>query len=534
MDFLPTYIPYSHTHSFSAIATDYVAGDELLKNFYQHPVSMQGVADAIKARQGFAGNRELLVNYLQQQYSPLAQQDKVQQNIRLLLQPNTFTITTAHQPNIFTGHLYFVYKILHAIKLAHTLNEQMPAYHFVPLYYMGSEDADLEELGEVFINGTHYRWTTGQTGAVGRMEVDKAFLEIMNLLAGQLSVQPFGEELINLLQQAYRPGIRIADATLHLLHQLFGRFGLVVLQPDAAALKASFVPVMEKELLQGFSQQAVQQTMAAFPPKYKVQAAGRAINLFYLSDGKRERIEKNGDSWSLADGSRQWNKTELLQELQYHPEAFSPNVILRPLYQEWLLPNICFIGGGGELAYWLELKNVFDAAAVPYPMLLLRNSYSIVSQRSLANMNKMGLQPIDFFEPVPALLERLIKKHSLVQWKLDDIIEQIRALYTRAGAQATQADETLKRHTEALHVAAQKRLLQLEKKIYRAEKRKFEAEQRQLQAIKDSLYPNGILQERIENLLPWYAQYGPAFFDMLYQHALTIEQEFCLLLANEG
>ena len=196
MPFSSTYLPYRQTNSFSAIANDYVERNNALKPFYAHEPDIEGIKNAISNRKAFNTDRPGLVSYLKEQYKDLQVNKQLQYNIESLLQENTFSITTAHQPNIFTGHLYFVYKILHAIKLAEQLKEQMPESNFVPVYYMGSEDADLDELGEVFINGTHYRWQTSQTGAVGRMLIDKAFIELITLMEGQLSVEPFGNEIL--------------------------------------------------------------------------------------------------------------------------------------------------------------------------------------------------------------------------------------------------------------------------------------------------------------------------------------------------
>ena len=174
MDCTAQYIDYRQTGYFSALVTDYISGEELLAPFYKHPASVAGIKAAIDARKKYPTNRKLLVEVLTKQYASIAASDKVKANIDKLLLENTFTITTAHQPNILTGPLYFIYKILHAIKLAELLAAEMPGSAFVPVYYMGSEDADLDELGHVFINGEKHQWQTKQTGAVGRMKVDKA------------------------------------------------------------------------------------------------------------------------------------------------------------------------------------------------------------------------------------------------------------------------------------------------------------------------------------------------------------------------
>ena len=202
MTFKSSYIPYEQTGSFSTIINDYLHNDASLHSLYAYRPDIEGVRKAIEERKLYKYDRNLLVTTLREQYDTVSAGTAVQANIVSLLQPTTFTICTAHQPNIFTGHLYFVYKIIHAVKLADELNDSITDCHFVPVYYMGSEDADLDELGEVVINGKKYRWQTTQKGAVGRMKVDKAFLALINEIEGQLSVEQYGSDILALVKNA--------------------------------------------------------------------------------------------------------------------------------------------------------------------------------------------------------------------------------------------------------------------------------------------------------------------------------------------
>ncbi|MDP1971619.1 MAG: bacillithiol biosynthesis BshC, partial [Sediminibacterium sp.] len=300
MDCSTQYLPYEKTGYFSKIVQDYLQQHENLKPFYLHDTNINGVQSAMKVRDLHPVNRKVLVEELAEQYQGIAITTQVQQHIQDLLLPNAYTITTAHQPNIFTGPLYFIYKIIHTIRLAAELGEQYPDKKFIPVYYMGSEDADLDELGFVNIGGEKLVWNTTQTGAVGRMKVDKAFISLIHSIAGQVGVLPFGNELTQLFSTCYTMGKTIQQATLELVNALFGSYGLVVLVPDNARLKSLFVPVIEKELTLQFSQQIVATTIGQLQENYKVQAAGRPINLFYLIDDKRERIEYNNGMYEVV------------------------------------------------------------------------------------------------------------------------------------------------------------------------------------------------------------------------------------------
>ncbi|MBV9962540.1 MAG: bacillithiol biosynthesis BshC, partial [Parafilimonas sp.] len=285
-----SHISYQQTGYFTKLVTDYLNNAPQLKQFYNFPPTLQGLQQSIEQRKNFQ-HRKVLVETLQKQYEGLIVHEKVSANLLLLSNENTFTVTTAHQPNIFTGPLYVIYKIFHAIKLAEELKQQFPDQNFVPVYFMGSEDADLEELNNITINQRKYVWETKQTGAVGRMKVDKSLLQLINEIAGQISVQPYGKKLIEIFRDSYKEKDLIQQSTLKLLNSLFGEYGLIVLIPDNVAFKKLFQPVLEKELTKQFSHKAVRETTKRLEKHYKVQASGREINLFYLIDDIRERIE---------------------------------------------------------------------------------------------------------------------------------------------------------------------------------------------------------------------------------------------------
>lgn len=525
----PKQIAYKATGSFSKMVLDYVKGDEQLRPFYAEPVSVDGIKNTIEARKGFATNRKLLVDVLQKHYAHANPTPQQLQSIQQLANNNCFTVTTAHQPNIFTGHLYFIYKILHAIKLCQKLKADMPENDFVPVYYMGSEDADLEELGHIYINGVKHEWNTKQTGAVGRMKVDKALIKMLDAIEGEIAIHPFGKEIIEQMKTCYVEGATIEEATFKLVNALFAVYGLIVFLPDDADYKRAFIPVVSKELKEQFSHSIVKATSTKFPKKYKVQAGGRELNMFYLKDDSRERIEKRNAHYSIINTQLSFSQQQIDEELNNNPERFSPNVILRPVFQEMILPNIAFIGGGGEIAYWLELKDVFAAVKVPFPVLVLRNSFLLVEKKYQEKLNALGFIINDLFKTEQELITALVKRDSEVQLNLEKEKQQIKNFYAGLKNTAGAVDLTLQPHTEALEKLALKKVTALEKKMLRAEKKKFEAQQRQLQKIKSQLFPHDNLQERIENFMPFYAKWGKGLIASVYQNSLGLQQEFMIL-----
>ena len=554
MKFKATPISYRATGLFSSLVNDYLEAKGTAQSFVEYNATLDGYKKAIEQRASFPTNRKVLVEVLQNQYTQLAKEVNdanvlinasnnapnnkeafklVNDNLNLLLKENTFTVTTAHQPNIFTGPLYFIYKIIHAIQLAAELKKQFPKNNFVPVYYMGSEDADLQEVGAYNLAREAYQWNTKQKGAIGRMKVDDELIQLLQNLEGYWSVKPLGKEALEVLKQAYQKGKTISEATLTLVHGYFGRYGLVVIQPDDAKLKSLFVDVMEKELRTGFSQKAIGPTKEKLASNYHVQSDGRDLNLFYLKENSRSRIEKQGDSYIVVDTDIRFTEEEIVKELHASPERFSPNVILRGVYQETILPGLAFIGGGGELAYWMELKNVFNEVKVHYPILQLRNSFMFMNEKQTTHWNNLGFTLEHLFKPVLELELDYVKNQTKENLALTNHIASLNKLYESIQQDVIRIDTSLGDHAKNLSVQAQKKLALLEKKMIRAEKRKQKTSINRIQAIKGSLFPKNSLQERVENFSEWVGDYGWDWVEAAMQHSTTLNPSFTIITISK-
>ncbi len=533
MNFKATQIPYHATGLFSQLIRDYVDAKGTARDFVQYAPNLEGVQIAIAARKDFCVNRPLLVEVLKAQYGTIPSTKAVTDNINALLADNTYVVTTAHQPNIFTGPLYFFYKIIHAIQLAAELKKKFPENNYVPVYYMGSEDADINEVGSFHLGGDPLQWQTKQTGAIGRMKVDDGLLSLLQNLEGYWSVKAHGKEAINALKQAYKKGDTINEATLSLVNSYFGQYGLVVLQPDEAKLKSCFVPVMEKELLTQFSHQALQPTLATLREQYHVQTEGRNINLFYLKDNIRARIELNEGVYTIVDTDMRFTQAEIIAELQAYPERFSPNVILRGLYQETILPGVVFIGGGGELAYWMELKEVFAKAGVHYPVLQLRNSFLFVNDKMAKQWSDLGFDMADLFSPINLLEATYVKAKTNNDLSLHQSIQQMEQLYHQIQTQAIQIDATLGDHTMNLSNQSLKKVKELEKKMLKAEKKKQAIAIERIHHIKNNLFPKNSLQERVEHFSEWVGAYDWAWVEAVLQNSNSMEQSFTIVTCSK-
>lgn len=533
MKFKKQTIAFQDTNYFSKIAIDYIHKKEKLQPFIQAFPDKESLAKQIFLKQQQQIDRVLLQEVITQQYAEISMHEAVSQNVALLSNTNTFTICTAHQPCIFTGPLYIIYKITHAIKLAKTCKQLLPNNHFVPVFYIGSEDNDLEEIGTMHLYNETLTWNTPQTGACGSMntaDLSNVTKEVLAVLDQNIIDEKWLAQLIN---QAYGSNLSLTAATRIMLNGLFASYGLLILDANEHRFKKVFAPIMKDELLRQQSAIWVSETGKQLSEFYKVQATGREINLFYLKDQLRARIEKKGDRWTVHNTDLSMNESELLSEIERHPEHFSPNVILRPLYQEMILPNIAFIGGGGELAYWLELKKIFDQYQVPYPIILLRNSFLLIDYTTIQRIDKAQLTLSHLFIQTDALNKLLLANHeSLTQ--LDEKLASIHTLLLDIEKLSATININLETSMKAHHAKALKVTDRIKQKFISQLKQKETAKLQAVSNIKQTLFPANSLQERYDNFIPMFKKYGKNLIATLIEMQEGIESAFIILTEDKN
>lgn len=508
-------IAYQTTGILSNIIQDYIDECGCQQNFYKYPFSLNSFPDIIADKAKDNTNRRLLVDELKAQYALVNASEATLDNIDALLDENTFTITTAHQPNIFTGYLYFMNKVLGAVKTTEVLKVKYPEYNFIPVYWIGSEDHDFEEINHINLFGETLTWDAEGGGAVGRMD-PKGLKAQIDVIAEKLGDMPFAAELIGILREAYEGHDTLGQATFYLVNKLFGKYGLVVLDQDRKAYKASFSHVIKDELQHQRVSSIINATIEELNDcNYKIQASPRELNLFYLWNDRRERIVFENDQYQVLNTDMIFSLNEILQEVDDRPERFSTNVFLRPVLQEYLLPNLAYVGGAGELAYWLELKAIFDHYKVNYPMLMLRNVSGIMDKNACKKMEKLGLSKEDLFIDEEQLIKDYVKEHTNQSLELTKEKEQLTAFYDTILEKAISVDATLKGAVEGQKQGQLNALNGLEAKILRAEKKNFDIAVNQIRSVKGKLFPNGKLMERVDNFIPFYAKYGTELFDIV-------------------
>ncbi len=359
-----TYIPRRQTNSFTEQQLLLTENQNSLREFIGIPFSKEAFLKQIelKSENYNQDNRQILQSVLTSNYSSIENNSKSLENINKLTDKNCFTVTTGHQLSLLTGPIYFIYKILHVIKQCEELTDFYPNYQFVPIFWMASEDHDFEEVKSTSIFGKTVSWETHQTGAVGRMNLS-GIPEVLDVF-NQFFSNTQSNQIDNLIQKLNRK--TYGDAFFKFLHSMFADYGLVIVDGDQRTFKDAFSCVLKNEIETNFSFNAVTKTNQELENKnLKIQVNPREINLFYLSENNRQRIVPVESNFKIKE--KELSKKEILDLIERKPEAFSPNVILRPVYQEFLLPNLCYVGGVGELSYWLQLKGVFISSEISFP-----------------------------------------------------------------------------------------------------------------------------------------------------------------------
>lgn len=532
MNFKQAPVTLENTHAFSKLILHYTNQHSSLKHLISNFPSEEAISAQIDKKRKNFSNREAIHKCISNQYQGLELGAEVAHNMKALLSENTFTICTAHQPSIFTGQLYFIYKIAHAVTLAQHCKKWFPSLHFVPIYYMGSEDDDMEEIGSFFYNGKNYKWQPEELEMSGRLSL-KTIQEILKEVLTTLNPNHTEEaHLMDVLQNAYQASNTLSQATRILINHLFGEYGLIVIDGDDIGLKTIFSPIIQKEIEAPFSQHSISNTLEFLSSNYHVQAAGRNVNLFYIKDHKRDRIERKGDNYVLAKSNIEYTKAALLEEATHHPERFSSNVILRPLYQEMILPNVAFIGGGGEIAYWLQLKSIFDASAVPYPVLILRNSFLVIDKKNASRFNKLNLIVSSLFESSTQHKKSIINADPRLE-KLTSLFKDANEILHKTTDLANELDTNLIKSVDA-HLTKIKRIQKrLEEKFAAQIRKQYDWEHDTYLIIKSHLFPNNQLQERHDNFLTLYKLYHSYFIKYLIENGQALGASFTVLMEEE-
>lgn len=521
-------IKFSEIESIPQLIKDFLNGR--IQDFNEDIFSIDNFRKKIlsKSKNYSDDNRRILLEVIKEQMLRLELSEIQKLNIEKLQKKKTFTITTGHQLNLFTGPVFFVYKILQTIKTVTFLQENFPENHFVPVFWMATEDHDFAEINHFKTQNHFYQINEQSGGAVGRIKLSN--VSFIQKFEQEFKDSIFGTELILMMKEAYRIGNTLSEATRILVNRLFSEYGILIIDGDDKKLKQLAHNVFKDEIIHQTLISSSKEKINFLTKNYgKVQVNPREINLFYLSE-TRNRIEKNGEQYKIVDTEKAFSEQEILLELQNNPQNFSPNALMRPVYQELILPNLAYIGGNAEIMYWLELKNYFKTIDLAFPILIPRNSILFVKGKTLNKISKLGLSVEDFFTNFEKIKEKKILENSEIPLLLKEQEEMIQNNFNQLKKVAASTDPSFGNLVKAEEVRQLKSLKNMQKRLLRAEKIKQAELIERLQNLYQEIHPASNWQERVYNFSVFYADEGKDWLETCLEE--TDATDSILILAN--
>ncbi len=519
-------IPFDKILSLSFKDIFYQTKSEKLNDFYAFSPDMVGIESALSARKKYPVDRSLLVSRISEHYQATITSEKQLQNINKLGDENTFTIVTAHQPALLGGPAYYFYKICSVINLATKLNEKYANYHFVPVFVSGAEDHDFDEVKSLHVFGKIVTWESTEHGPVGRFSKD-GLEQVISRLAEILGPSEQATGLMEVFSKALASSKNYNEFVFNWINELFGKYGLLVINMDDAELKKAFIPHMEKEILHRTSETLVNHTQKELLVHgFKPQAFARDINLFYMTSQSRERLYYEDGVYKVNNREMHFSENELIAELRQYPERFSPNVVLRPMYQEAILPNIVYVGGGGEVSYWLERKAQFEAFGVFYPVILRRNSVMMVPKYVQKMMEKHHISEADLLLDEDKLILSYLEKATESEFHLSTEIKEIQHVFEHISKKAKAIDLTLENFVNGESHKMVKAVENIEAKLRKSLKHKEETNIQQVKTLRSKLFPAHGLQERTDSFLQYLVSEDKSLLDTLTKILDPLDKTF--------
>jgi bacillithiol biosynthesis cysteine-adding enzyme BshC len=522
-------VPFHDINKLAYKDVYYQEHTDQLKDFIQFQPTIEGLKAAADTRKEYPVNRTILQEVLADQYKNIPITKVQAKHIEKLKDENTFTIVTAHQPSLLGGPGYYFYKIYSVLHLATLLNKTYPAYHFVPVFINGAEDHDFDEVKSVNLFGKTITWDNAGSGSVGRFTTE-GLQEVIEEFSKIIGNTQKAEKINSIFIEALKNADNYNEFVKKWVNAFFSKYGLIVLNMDDSRLKRAFIPVMQREITEQISQTLVTTTQESLEKlhNFTPQAYVRDINLFYINDHSRERLYKDGNLYKVNNSNLQFTEQEMIQHLNAYPERFSPNVVMRPIFEEYTLPNLAYIGGGGELAYWLERKRQFQAFNVFYPVLIRRNSVLFLPKYIQKTMDKLGLKESDIWKDEHQLINEYIEKNTDSEFILKQESKAIMQVFFEIAEKAKHIDPTLEPSVLAEAHKTVKTVENLENRIKRSIKKAEETQLNQLKNFKSKLFPNNNLQERVESYLPFWINEEYDMDEVMLEHLNPLQKEFLI------
>ena len=513
-------IPYNNIYS-SKFILDFLNDDSSISSFISTNNKIEDFKDLIATKNFSKEKRKVLVNTISKQYTNTGISNPL--NLNKLLDLNTYTVTTGHQLCLFGGPQFFIHKIVSAIALTKRLNKFYAENYFIPVFWMASEDHDFDEISSVSFFNKEINVKGDNNKPVGRIKTEY-FLPALEKLKEVFSNDSSGNRLISIFEEAFSKTYW-SDCTRYWVDQLFKEYGLIVVDADSKELKSSFSSTLELEIKQQFVFNKVSETNKNLKQLgYSAKVNPREVNLFYLTNLKRERIQFDGDVFNIAD--KKYSEHQLIEMIKENPENFSPNVLLRPLYQEAILPNVAYLGGPAEIQYWAQLKSAFDCANIEFPKVLLRDSFGWIKKADLDWWKSKGLSEIDLFLDYDKLVKKVILKDGDISI---DVKNEIQSIRSKISILIKDNNPSLETMFEGELTKFENAIQKIQSRLIKASKKNDELFYAKIRKIQESLIEKHVLNERKVGFIPFYTRMGEKYIDQLIESANPFTNELKIL-----
>jgi bacillithiol biosynthesis cysteine-adding enzyme BshC len=475
-----------------------------------------------------ARHRAAVADVLSDQLTRRGAPEAARRAVDALRRPDAVAIVTGQQPGLFGGPLYTLLKAVTAIQLARQaeLAHGVPA---VPVFWVESEDHDWQEIrsARILDRDANVRSVTAPDPAgagiqpVGILQFDAGITATLAELAALLPATEFSTEVVEALGRRYRAGVTTGRAFAGLLDDLLGRHGLLVLEADDSRLKPLVADLFAAEIatprVLGLAREGAAR-MESLGHTAQVDTPEDGVALFHLSaEGRRAIKQRSDGAFQIGDAVR--SRSDLLDELRDHPERFGPNVLLRPVVQDRLLPTACYVAGPSELAYQAQLGGVYAAFDVEPPLIVNRGSATLVDAGAIKFFDRSGF-PLEALQPQDdRALNRLLERELPHDFdaRLSELQQIIASGLESLRPSITAVDATLGGALETTGARLRETLKTLQSKVIQAAKRKDDTLRRQFARTRALVFPEGMPQERALALPYFLNRYGDALTDRLIE-----------------
>jgi len=495
---------YEDTNCFSNLFLDYINNKKELSDFYNNFPNLSNFEKQINLKKTQKIDRELLFERINFQYSNISSSIKVKENINLIKNENCFTVSTGHQLCLFSGPLFFIYKIISTINLAKMLKQKYNQYEFVPIFILASEDHDFKEVSKVNILNREFEWSyKHDKETIGSLSCDNLDI-LINEIENHVTEDETSKNLIELLRKCFVKHDSYSDAFRCFLNYLFEKLGLVVLDINDSFLKKKCKYIIEKDVIESYNFDSIVNSSKELNILgYNSQAFARKINFFYIDKfNKRHRILNEGKYYDI--GSEKISKDDLINRISNNTDKFSSNVLLTPLIKEYLMPNIGVVCGPSEISYWMQLKETFNSNKIVFPILVPRNSVLFINNFLSDKITKLKLNLDDLFLDTDSLIKKWLNDQIKLEELISDNKQELNKQYDIMFNKIKNIDISLSVFVEREKAKNKKNLLIFDKTLLKHFKNRNDVSVNQIKKIKNKLFPENNLQERYENFISLY------------------------------